>query len=192
MKLRERMQHWVIRRRSRGLQQGLFEFPSSIQGSKRMLITLPHGIQTNSLLLRMISELPTVFPSSDLLVVVPSGCTEVTRKTGIHAISPDIHVTNMIGLPKSEFFSKVSDFKATVLMDFETRRNVFNAMVAMHSGAGLRIGLADVWGMPIHNFLVKSDYHTDELKTYRHMIDLLTSIQLQSAAIKIGGQLNLT
>ena len=41
--------------------------------------------------------------------------------------------------------------------------------------------------MPIHNFLVKSDFQTDELKTYRHMIDLLTSIQLQSAAAKMGG-----
>ena len=129
MKMKERMQHWAIKHGSRKLQQSMFEFPASIQGSKRMLITLPHGIQTNSLLLRMVSELPVVFPSSDLMVIVPSGCTEITRKTGIHAMSPDLYVTNMIGLPKKDFFLKVADFKASVLIDFETHKNIFNAMV---------------------------------------------------------------
>jgi len=187
MKMKERMQNWAIRHRSRRIQQETFEFPASIQGSKRMLITLPRGIQTNSLLLRMIAELPVIFPSSDLLIVVPVGCSEITRKTGIHAISPELNLTNLIGLPKKDFFTKVADFKASVLIDFETRKNVFNAMVALHTGADLRIGLANVWGMPIHNFLVKSVFQTDELKTYRHMVDLLTSIQLQSAASKMGG-----
>jgi hypothetical protein len=187
MKMKERLQYWAIRRHSRQIHLAAFEFPASIQGSKRMLITLPHGIQTNSLLLRMISELPVIFPSSDLLIVVTAGASEVTRKTGIHAIAPDLYVTNMIGLPKKDFFEKVTDFKSSVLMDFETRKNIFNAMVALHSGAALRIGLAGVWGMPIHNFLVKSEFHTDELKTYRHMVDLLTSVQLQSAASKMGG-----
>lgn len=186
MKMRERMQHWAIRYRSRRVQQETFEFPASIQGSKRILITLPHGIQTNSLLLRMIAELPVIFPSSDLLIAVPVGCSEITRKTGIHAISPELNLTNLIGLPKKEFFAKVAEYKASVLIDFETHKNVFNAMVALHTGASLRIGLANVWGMPIHNFLVKSDFQTDELKTYRHMVDLLTSIQLQSAASKMG------
>jgi hypothetical protein len=186
MKMKERMQHWAIRYRSRQVRHETFEFPASIQGSKRMLITLPHGIQTNSLLLRMIAELPVIFPSSDLLIVVPVGCSEITRKTGIHAVAPELNLTNMIGLPKKDFFAKVADFKASVLIDFETRKNVFNAMVALHTGASLRIGLANVWGMPIYNFLVKSDFQTDELKTYRHMVDLLTSIQLQSAASKMG------
>lgn len=187
MKMKERLQHWAIRHGSRHLRQETFEFPASIQGSKRMLITLPHGIQTNSLLLRMVAELPVIFPASDLLVVVPVGCSEITRKTGIHAISPELNVTNWMGMPKKDFFLKVSEFRASVLIDFETHKNVFNAMVALHSDAGLRIGMAGVWGMPIHNFLVKSDFQTDELKTYRHMIDLLTSIQLQSVAGKMGG-----
>jgi hypothetical protein len=187
MKIKDRLQQWTIHYQSRRVQQVTFDFPASIQGSKRMLITLPHGIQTNSLLLRMVAELPVIFPSSDLLVIVPVGSSEITRKTGIHSISPELNLTNWIGLPKKEFFAKVSDFKASVLIDFETRKNVFNAMVALHSNAGLRIGLADVWGMPIHNFLMKSDFQTDELKTYRHMVDLLTSIQLQSAASKMSG-----
>jgi hypothetical protein len=187
MKMKERLQRWTINYGSRKMRQETFDFPASIQGSKRMLLTLPHGIQTNSQLLRMIAELPVIFPSSDLLVVVPVGCSEITRKTGLHAISPELNLTNWIGLPKQEFFAKVSDYKATVLIDFETRKNVFNAMVALHSGAGLRIGLANVWGMPLHNFLVKSEFQTDELKTYRHIVDLLTSIQLPSAASKMGG-----
>lgn len=187
MKMKERLQQWTIRYGSRQIRQEAFDFPSSIQGSKRMLITLPHGIQTNSQLLRMVAELPVIFPSCDLLVVVPVGCSEITRKAGIHALSPELNVTNWIGLPKKGFFAQVTEFKASVLIDFETHKNVFNAMVALHSGAGLRIGLADVWGMPLYNFLVKSDFQTDELKTYRHMVDLLTSIQLQSVASKMGG-----
>jgi hypothetical protein len=180
MKMKEKFQYLAIQFKSRSLKLETFEFPGSMQGSKRIMITLPYGIQTNSMLLRMISELPVIFPSSDLLIVVPAGCTEVSRKTGIHAMSPDLYSTNFIGLPKKSFFAKVTEFKASVLLDFETHKNVFNAMVSLYSGASLRVGLEGVWGLPIHNFQVKSNFSTDELKIYRSMVDILTSIQLTS------------
>lgn len=179
MRLKERLQYMTIRHRGRKLKLEAFEFPASMQGCKRMMITLPQGIQTNSLLLRMIGELPVIFPASDLMIVVPSGSTEVARKTGIHAMVPELYANNLIGLPKLEFLTRVREFKASVLIDFETHRNVFNAIVSIHSGARLRIGLAEVWGLPVHNFLMRSGYQTDELKIYRSMVDLLTSIQLQ-------------
>ncbi|MGB5106244.1 MAG: hypothetical protein WBP42_05965 [Candidatus Zixiibacteriota bacterium] len=180
MKLREQMQQWYVRMKSRECRMVAYEFPGSIRGSKRIVVTLPSGIQTNSVLLRMIGELPVIFPSSDLMVVVPSGCTEVARKTGIHAISPDLYAANFIGLPKKDFFRKVADFDASVFIDFETHKNIFNALVAIASGAGLRIGLAGVWGAPIHNFEIRSSFQHDELKVYRSMVDLLSSIQISS------------
>jgi hypothetical protein len=180
LKLREQMQQWYVRVKSRQCRMVAYEFPGSIRGSKRMVVTLPSGIQTNSVLLRMIGELNVIFPSSDLMVVVPSGCTEVARKTGLHSISPDLYAANFIGLPKQEFFKKVQDFDASVFIDFETHRNIFNALVAINSGAGLRIGLAGVWGAPIHNFEIRSSFQHDELKVYRSMIDMLSSIQLTS------------
>jgi hypothetical protein len=180
LKLREQVQQWYVRVRSRQCRMIAYEFPGSIKGSKRIAITLPSGIQTNSVLLRMIGELPVIFPSSDLMVVVPSGCSEVARKTGMHAISPDLYAANLLGLPKQDFFKKVADFDSSVFIDFETHRNIFNALVAINSGAGLRIGLAGVWGAPIHNFEIRSSFQHDELKVYRSMVDLLSSIQLTS------------
>jgi hypothetical protein len=186
MKLKERLQHLTIKRECRRLKLETFAFPASMQGSKRIMITLPQGIQTNSLLLRMITELPVIFPSSDLMIAVPTGATEIARKTGIHAMSPDLYANTYLGLPKKEFLHRVREFRASVLIDFETRKNVFNALVSLHSGASLRIGLADVWGIPVHNFLVRSGYQTDELKVYRSVVDLLTSIQLRSVSSERG------
>lgn len=180
MKFRDNLQQWYIQYKARQCRMTAFEFPGSIRGSKRILVTLPSGIQTNSVLLRMIAEMPVIFPSSDLMIVVPNGCSEVARKTGMHAISPDLYAANMIGLPKPAFFKKVVDFDGSVLIDFETRRNIFNALVAVNSGAGLRIGLSGVWGAPIHNFEIRSTFQHDELKVYRSMIDVLSSIQLTS------------
>ncbi len=180
MKLKEKAQYQMIALKSRSLSMDEFEFPGSMQGSKRMLITLPFGIQTNSVLLRMVSELPVIFPSSDLMIAVPKGDTEVARRSGIHTVAPDLYATNWMGLPKKGFFKKVEEFDASVFIDFETHKNVFNALVAIHSKAGLRIGLAGVWGAPLHNFEIRSNYQHDELKMYRSMMDVLTSVQLQS------------
>ncbi len=178
MKWREKLQNGYVAMKSRQLKMETFEFPSSLRGSQRIIITLPFGIQTNSVLLRMVGELSSVFPSCDLMIVVPSGCSEIARKTGIHTISPDLYAANLIGLPKKPFFQKIIDFNASILVEFETRRNVFNALVAVYSQAPLRIGLAEVWGPPIHNFEIRSAFQHDELKVYRSMIDLLGSIQI--------------
>ncbi len=180
MKFREKLQYYYVQLKARQLRMTAYEFPSSIRGSKRIVVTLPFGIQTNSILLRMVSELAVIFPSSDLMIAVPSGCTEIARKTGIHTISPDLYAANMIGLPKNDFFKKITDFDASVFIDFETKKNVFNALVAVTSNAALRIGLVGVWGPPIHNFEIRSSFQHDELKVYRSMIDMLGSIQLTS------------
>ena len=180
MKFREKLQNYYVQWRSRQLRMVAYEFPSSIKGSKRIVVTLPFGIQTNSVLLRMVGELPVIFPSSDIMIAVPSACTEIARKTGVHTISPDLYAANWLGLPKSDFFKKVADFDASVFIDFETRRNVFNALVAVASNAALRVGLVGVWGPPIHNFEIRSSFQHDELKVYRSMVDLLSSIQLTS------------
>lgn len=186
MKWKEKLQHLLVAAKSKRLPMQTFEFPASLQGSRRMLITLPFGIQTNSTLLRMISELTVIFPSSDMAIVVPANCSEIARKTGIHAFSPDLYAANLIGLPRKTFFRKVTEYDASVFIDFETRRNIFNALVAIYSRAGLRIGLAGVWGAPLHNFEIRSGYQHDELKVYRSMIDLLTSFQLHSMLPRIG------
>ncbi|MCK4858024.1 MAG: hypothetical protein KAT58_08655 [candidate division Zixibacteria bacterium] len=177
MKLKEKLQYSLIRYKCARLKEAPFDFPKQMQEENRIIITLPEGIETNSILLRMVSELPTLFPTSDLLIVVPIGCTEVARKTGIHAMSPDLYSTNILGLPRRSFFAKVKGFGATMLIDFETHKNVFNTMVNLWSGAILRIGIAGVWGMPIHNFQVRSSYITDELKVYRSLVDVITQIQ---------------
>lgn len=177
MNLREQLQNMLINFKLNRIKQDLFEFPTQLKRKNRIIITLPEGIQTNSMLLRMISELPSVFPESELLVVVPLAETEVARKTGIHAMSPDLYATNALGLPKRNFFAKVKNFGATVVIDFETHRNIFNALVALWSGAPLRIGVDGVWGMPLHNCTVKSQFVTDELKVYRSLVDVLTAIQ---------------
>jgi hypothetical protein len=167
----------AIKMRTARLKNEPFEVPLQLRRKNRIILTLPEGIQTNSVLLRMIAELPDVFSGSELLVVVPLACTEVSRKTGIHAMSPDLYSANMIGLPKRHFFNKVRAYNATIAIDFETRQNVFNVMVALWSGAPLRIGIAGVWGPPIHNFEVKSQFVADELKVYRSLVDVLASIQ---------------
>jgi hypothetical protein len=180
--LKDRLQNLLIKYKSAKLKLEPYEFPKQIRGNNRIIITLPEGIQTNSILLRMVGELPQLFPQSDLLIVVPLGCTEVSRKTGIHAMSPDLYSANMIGLPKRHFFAKVNKFKATIVIDFETHRNVFNALVALHSGARLRIGVAGVWGPPIHNFEIRSNFLTDELKVYRSLVDIIAGIQGRAEA----------
>ncbi len=187
MKLREKLQHLYVGLKGRQLRMTAYEFPSSIRGSKRIVVTLPFGIQTNSVLLRMISELTIIFPSSDMMIAVPNGCTEIARKTGIHTISPDLYAANFIGLPKNDFFKKIEEFDASVFIDFETKRNVFNALVAIHSSAMLRVGLVGVWGPPIHNFEIRSSFQHDELKVYRSMIDMLSSIQISSVLPDIQG-----
>lgn len=176
MKLKDRLQHLLISLKSSRLKNEGFDFPGSLCGENKVIITLPEGIVTNSVLLRMVSELSGIFNKNDMLVVVPVECTEVSRKTGIHSMSPDLYSANLIGLPKRNFFAKVSNFKATVLVDFEVHQNTFNAMVAIASGAKVRIGIDGAWGMPIHNFLVRSSFTTDELKVYRSLVDIISQI----------------
>jgi len=177
MSLRHQLQNMLVNFKMSRLKQPEILFPTHLKKKNRIIITLPEGIQTNSVLLRMIAELPEIFHDSELLVVVPLGCTEVSRKTGIHAMSPDLYATNALGLPKRNFFAKVKNYKATMAIDFETHRNIFNALVAMWSGAPLRIGLDGVWGAPLHNCTVKSQFATDELKVYRSLVDVLAEIQ---------------
>jgi hypothetical protein len=180
MSIKQELQSWVITHRARRLKLERFDFPASLQGANKVVVTLPEGIHTNSLLLRMVGELPVVFPSSELLIVVPVGCTEVSRKTGIHAMSPDLYSNNWIGLPKRSFLVKVKNYAATIAIDFETRKNIFNAMVMLASGAAIRVGLSGVWDMPIHNVQIKAEYATDELKIYRSFVDIISQIQLES------------
>jgi hypothetical protein len=177
MTLKRRLQQLLVRYKAGKLKLEPYEFPRQMQKQNRILITLPEGIETNSVLLRMVSELPALFPGSLLQIVVPLGCTEVARKTGIQTVSPDLYATNLVGLPKRNFFAKIRQFKATISIDFETHRNIFNALVAIWSGARLRIGIAGVWSLPIHNFEVRSRFVTDELKVYRSLVDTIAGIQ---------------
>lgn len=177
MNVKERLQDLLIRYKAARIKLDPFEFPKQMQRHNRIIITLPEGIETNSVLLRMVSELPALFPESDLLIVVPVACTEVARKTNIHAMSPDLYSNNIIGLPKRNFFAKVKQFKPTMLIDFETHKNKFNAMVAIYSGAHLRIGIAGGWGRPIYNFEIRSNFVADELKVYRSLVDMIAGIQ---------------
>ncbi len=174
--MRQQLQSMLVNFKLGRLKSEQFEFPAQLHRKNRIIVTLPEGIQTNSVLLRMISELPGIFRESELLVVVPLACTEVSRKTGIHAMSPDLYATNAIGLPKRNFFAKVKTYNASMVIDFETHRNIFNALVAVSSGAQLRIGVEGVWGMPLHNCMVKSQFVADELKIYRSLVDVLTEI----------------
>ena len=143
---------------------------------KPCLVLMPNKLETIRPAAEILPDIAAALTNRSLKILLSSSIDPEShsyiRKFFIIRTEPGDYDTFL--LPKKHFIEKVSYGGVGIVIDLDLRPNLFNAVLALRSGAKVRTSFDKAVGLPYYNMIVgPSEPEKNPKASYRVMADVL-------------------
>lgn len=174
--LAEKFLRWKVRYFFR---ENPFSFSKGLKGAQRVLVLLPHKVESFSAAANHLPAISSIFCDSKIVLLLPFEGGGFLSGLGAFEIIR-IHKNDLkwSSVPKDNFIQKIRECNFDVSLDLDLEKNFLNAYLSLLSGSKLRIGVSKDKAEPFYNLrLVLSEGALFTEESYDSLVRILRNLK---------------
>jgi len=156
-------------------------FSEATRGLKACLVCMPGKLEMIKPAAEIMPEIAAAFPNRNLKIMLSSSIDpqshEIIKKFIVFRV--DRSDMDAFSMPRKNFIAKLLESGGVgIAIDLDIRPNLFNAVVAIRSGAVIRTSFDKGIGLPYYNLIIGSPVEgMTPRASYRMMADVLSNFK---------------
>ena len=143
---------------------------------RECLVCMPGKFDMMKQAAKILPELAASFPNRKMKLLLTSSIDSQSHRIikNFLIARPQSYDFDRFGMPRGRFIERLCGRGVALVIDMDTSPNFFNALVALHSKAAVRIAFDKGVGLPYYNFIVGVPaMNVSPQSSYRAMADVL-------------------
>ncbi|MEA2030792.1 MAG: hypothetical protein U9N55_04255 [candidate division Zixibacteria bacterium] len=174
-----------VNRLKQKMQVVQFDFPSSLQKPKRILVCLPGELRELTTIKQFLPKITELFkPASISLLAMPGlMITDIFPRKGFSILTPTLDQLAWSGVAKKSYLQVLKRENFDLILDMNLNQSWFTSSILLNFPGAIRIGRGNHLGEPYYNLEIKTKYLRDERNIYRSLLEIL-QLMIESDSIE--------